>query len=420
MVAQRQPRVAPGIPQLIQEQRQYLREQHSQRVLRLRKHLRYLERRLGQAAAEGSLERQLGALQSQRQKTEQELKAVLERDVAEEEARLAQYEQAYQQPPPPGLSLAAVQYARQYTQQPLASLERQSKAVTASLEHGPTTNIDGSPSVAARKSLLETMFVIDEAEVRRKEWHDRIYAEVQQQDPTCVQQVPDLALDHCTACRSPLHLAEGGAVLACTRCPLTRPYVDVTASGMGAALGLGGGHAGEGRGTKNDYQRQSHFNEWIINIQALASCKIPDKLLEDLSGWLFDHNIMDPSRVSLEDVRRGLKELRYNHYYSQLVQITCLLTGKPPIRFTQQQTEIFKSMFQMLQAPFSQFKGDTRRNFLSYPYCFVEFCFIRGWQHLIPSFKILKGPHIVRWHDEVMEKCCGKLGWEFTPLAHLC
>ena len=72
-------------------------------------------------------------------------------------------------------------------------------------------------------------------------------------------------------------------------------------------------------------------------------------------------------------------------------------------------------MFKEIQEPFRMFKPPSRKNFLNYNYVFHKFFELLGMDHFLAHFPLLKSPIKLRDQEEIYEKICKYLKWEFIP-----
>ena len=73
----------------------------------------------------------------------------------------------------------------------------------------------------------------------------------------------------------------------------------------------------------------------------------------------------------------------------------------------------FIDMFSKIQEPWEKFKPTGRKNFLSYSYVLHKFCQLLELDHLLTSFPLLKSIKNLKEQEQVWEKICKSLKWEF-------
>ena len=106
--------------------------------------------------------------------------------------------------------------------------------------------------------------------------------------------------------------------------------------------------------TRSDYERRSHFQEWLTNFQAKETLVVSDKVVNAVMEWLYRNGNTDPNNVTLTLVRKALQDLSLPAMYKHVTQITCRITGKEPPRLTPDEEETLKTMFNLLQTPFQR------------------------------------------------------------------
>jgi hypothetical protein len=72
--------------------------------------------------------------------------------------------------------------------------------------------------------------------------------------------------------------------------------------------------------------------------------------------------------------------------------------------------------FEKLVEVFLKIKGD-RKNFLHAHYVLTQLLLRQGVKLPENSLNSLRTPARLREHDDIYQKCCDVLGWNFTPLA---
>jgi hypothetical protein len=75
--------------------------------------------------------------------------------------------------------------------------------------------------------------------------------------------------------------------------------------------------------------------------------------------------------------------------------------------------KIFISMFYKIQAPWEKHKQPGRKNFMACPYVLRKFCELHELDHLLDCFPLHKEPAIVMENDNIWEKICKDLNWQF-------
>jgi hypothetical protein len=163
------------------------------------------------------------------------------------------------------------------------------------------------------------------------------------------------------------------------------------------------------------YKRMNHFSELMNQFQAKESTDISPKIFNTIILEIKRQRIIDPTKLTKKRMRFILKKLELNQYFEHIPFIINRLTGLPPPTITRELEEKLKSMFKEIQEPFKLFRSKKRKNFLNYNYVFHKFFELLEMDHFLQHFPLLKSPSKLREQDELWEKICKYLRWEFIP-----
>lgn len=161
------------------------------------------------------------------------------------------------------------------------------------------------------------------------------------------------------------------------------------------------------------YKRENHFNEWISQFQAKESTSVPDIVIDQLRAEFKKQKIKDLSEITHEKVKTLLKKLNYSKYYEHVPYISTILNGIQPPTMPQALEDKLRLMFHKIQAPFEKHKPANRKNFLSYSYVLYKLCELLGEDEFLPCFPLLKSREKLYVQDQIWEKMCNELHWEF-------
>ena len=161
------------------------------------------------------------------------------------------------------------------------------------------------------------------------------------------------------------------------------------------------------------YRRLNHFREWLNQFQAKQSPDISEQVFIDIVKELNKNRIIDLSVLNKKNMKIILKKLNYNIYYEHIAYIINKLNNLPPPKITRDMEKIFISMFYQIQEPWEKYKNITRKNFLSYSYVLHKFCELKELDHLLECFPLHKDPDKIMENDQLWEKICKYLNWEF-------
>jgi len=165
------------------------------------------------------------------------------------------------------------------------------------------------------------------------------------------------------------------------------------------------------------YKRENHFNEWISQFQAKESTSVPIQVIEELRTEFKKQKIKDLSEITHEKVKGLLKKLNKSKYYEHVPYISTILNGVQPPTMPQALEDRLRLMFHKIQEPFERHKPESRKNFLSYSYVLYKFCELLGEDDYLPCFPLLKSKEKLYIQDQIWEKICKELSWEYLKTA---
>jgi len=161
------------------------------------------------------------------------------------------------------------------------------------------------------------------------------------------------------------------------------------------------------------YRRLNHFREWLNQFQAKQSPDINEQIFIDIVKELNKKRITDLSTLNKKKMKTILKKLDYNGYYEHVAYIINKLNNLPPPKITRDTEKLFISMFFKIQEPWEIYKPQNRKNFLSYSYVLHKFCELLELDHLLECFPLHKDPDKIMENDQIWEKICKHLNWEY-------
>ena len=161
------------------------------------------------------------------------------------------------------------------------------------------------------------------------------------------------------------------------------------------------------------YKRINHFKEWINQFQAKETTEIPENIFLEIIKEINKNRIKDLSKLDRDKMKQILKKLGYNNLYEHIPYIINKLSGLAPPTISRHVEMKFIDMFTKIQEPWETFKPTGRKNFLSYSYVLHKFCQLLELDHLLTSFPLLKSVKNLKEQEEVWEKICKSLKWEF-------
>ena len=214
--------------------------------------------------------------------------------------------------------------------------------------------------------------------------------------------------DYCSQCGDDCVFSNEDAMMYCSQCGVMSQFMDATSSSIA--------YGDEIEYTSFSYKRINHLNEWLNHFQAKETTPVPEDVLRQIMTYLFEKRCTRPEQITFAHIKKAQKQLGLRKYYDQGMQIWCRLTGQKPLRLDPMCEEKIRLMFIRIQKPFEQYCPQTRKNFLSYPYCMYKFCQLLNRQDLLPYFSLLKGKDKLQVQEEIFAKICKDLGWQFIPI----
>ncbi len=161
------------------------------------------------------------------------------------------------------------------------------------------------------------------------------------------------------------------------------------------------------------YKRINHFKEWINQFQAKETTEIPENIFLEIIAEINKNRIKDLTTLDRDKMKQILKKLGYNNLYEHIPYIINKLSGLAPPTINRHIEMKFIDMFTQIQDPWEVYKPKGRKNFLSYSYVLHKFCQLLELDHLLTSFPLLKSIKNLKEQEQVWEKICKSLKWEF-------
>lgn len=211
--------------------------------------------------------------------------------------------------------------------------------------------------------------------------------------------------DECPMCMQPLVLVQLKSLLTCNVCGYSTPHLDSTSSNMS--------YSDDMAYSAFSYKRQSHFEDWLKQLQAKESTVVSDEILRQVMETLHRAGVTSAD-VTHRKVRDALKELKLRWCYDYCSQITAKITGNPPPSLTTDIEEKCRVMFVAIQ-PFFEKHALGRTNFLSYPYCLYKFFQLLGLDEHLHCFNLLKSRDKMERMDDIFKRISAELNWEWIP-----
>lgn len=210
----------------------------------------------------------------------------------------------------------------------------------------------------------------------------------------------------CETCNSDMVYIKKDAEKVCTNCGVSIPFQEMTKDEVI--------RQGYSQATTYLYKRQNHFKTWLKRTQGKETTFIDDGVIDQVRGELAKERITELVKINHVKIREILKKLRLNKYYNHCVQITSIITGKPPPQMSQEQEIALLQMFDSIQEPFQKIiQGELRQNMLSYSFLIHKFLEILSWDEFLPYFPLLVSADKIQYQDMIWQKICKEVNFEY-------
>ena len=221
--------------------------------------------------------------------------------------------------------------------------------------------------------------------------------------------IMDLAGEECCRqCSQSMRLVPSKAILVCTTCGSSTPYIDATTLSMayGDEVEITSLYC---------YKRLNHFRLQLQQLQAIETVQISDATMQLILQSIYESGVRRPEDVSVRMIRLVLKKLKLRKCYDHIPQIHSRITGQPPVRLTPELLEQCRVMFINIQPAFEKHCPQDRKNFISYRFLLYKMFQLLGYDELLPYMTLLKGKDKLMRQDSIFRLICKELNWQFIP-----
>lgn len=164
----------------------------------------------------------------------------------------------------------------------------------------------------------------------------------------------------------------------------------------------------------NAYKKINHFKEQLNQLQARETTHISDDILNLCKKECKRLNI-DLKHLNVKLMRKILKKIGHEKKYEHVFYIINKLNGlDPPILKREQEDKMCQMFIQTLN-PFEKYKEKDRHNHLKYGYVIRKLFQLINLDSFMQYYPQLKNKAKLKSHDEVWNKICDELNWEFIP-----
>lgn len=228
---------------------------------------------------------------------------------------------------------------------------------------------------------------------------------------------------YCHKCKCTRYVDEFTNTYVCKNCATSVEYLDNHTSNVSY-----GKHC---QFTKPlGYEHVNHFRKLLMHIQAKERTVVEREVINALRHE-FSRSCQktNNAHINAHTIRQKLKKIGRSDLYPNIAQIELILTGRLPVKLTEQQQRILIKMFHQHRGAFEKYKEKyrqrynslvgplkkkgARKNLLYYSYLLGKFAEIRKWDWLRDRVNQLKSVDCLHHHDRIHREVCKILGWPF-------
>jgi hypothetical protein len=163
---------------------------------------------------------------------------------------------------------------------------------------------------------------------------------------------------------------------------------------------------------KYPYRKINHLKERLNQFQSKELVDIPIEVYDVIDKELKKRHI-NVKNITIDILRKILKQYKLHNYYEHIQQIYCKLSKKKPISLDRKTSETILMMFGEVQNIYKKYKPTYRNNFLNYSYVLNKLFLLLGQPQMAVHFPLLKSsPNLIK-QDQIWKKICTELGWKF-------
>ena len=158
------------------------------------------------------------------------------------------------------------------------------------------------------------------------------------------------------------------------------------------------------------YSRINHFKEFLNEMQAKNTNKVPDNIIEyvkkDLEG----------KEVNTLFVQQSLKKKNLYKYYEHVPHIKSKIQGKEILPFSADTEKKLTDMFIKINSDYDTIISKhypTKKSFFSYSYLLYKLCELLGEDQHLDNFSMLPSIEKLIYQDQIWKLFCDEFGWIF-------
>ena len=272
-----------------------------------------------------------------------------------------------------------------------------------SIVGGITKLLDADPNKVCRKTkkIKKTTLNLDEGTI---EVFDKIKIMIQKFNNIKLDFKPsEEMLDYCE-CGNLMQVMAGSSEMVCDHCGYLYELKGTVFSDeqFYSQEGTRYKHAG--------YEPSKHCRSWLERVQARETNTITETQLHKIESCIKRDGITNKKRISIEQLRRYLKDSGLTELNEHVALIKRLVTGVVPPQLTYSETQDITNSFSKAVKAYNLIRPSNKSNLVYYPY--VLFKLIE--QHVtdfnkrrtLLSFVHIQGPTTLIQNDQIWLQIC--------------
>jgi len=157
------------------------------------------------------------------------------------------------------------------------------------------------------------------------------------------------------------------------------------------------------------YSRCKHFEKILRSIQSFLICSVPDEVIEELKKEEFS---------TIQQLKFVMRKKKMKKYYLSIYWIYNRCKNEVLITLDKNVIFCLKVMFSNVNSTFIRIRSthdDTRYNMLQYHYLLRKFFRMLKKTHFIKHLFIMKDKNKIQYSEDLFQKICLELDYQFIP-----
>lgn len=210
-------------------------------------------------------------------------------------------------------------------------------------------------------------------------------------------------LDFCE-CGAAMHIISGSSEMVCNTCGFSYEL-------KGTVFSDDQFYAQEGiRWKAAGYEPSKHCKAWLERIQARETNSISDQQIRKIEACIKRDGITNKKRLSIEQLRRYLKDTGLTELNEHVALIKRLITGVTPPQLTFAETQDITNSFSKAVKAYNIIRPSNKSNLLFYPFILYKLIDIHVSEYYkrksLLSFIHLQGTQTLIQNDQIWGTIC--------------